>query len=162
MRNHCDRRASAFRFPFARPALFSLLGLMLLAAPTFAQLPPDPEPPEHVFERCVREVRHAVHRCTTANEETTKECLRKIRVLLENGEEERARAVARDCIEVIENRTQRCVRYVRAECQQCIEVLLEMEAPELARKLRSICEHAVEKLHANARRAINAIRSAFD
>ncbi len=121
----------------------------------------DPDA-DAIFERCVAKVRKAVTRCTNANTETTKECLRKIRYLLRVGHEERARALAARCIEEIEVRTRHCVRHIKATCEECIDVLLRIGAPELARRLHRICHNAVDEVNHNARHGIHAIRSAFD
>ena len=129
---------------------------------SFAAQSAQAHDPDAVFERCIAKVRQAVTRCTDANTATTHECLRKIRFLLRHGIVERARAVAARCIDEIKDRTRHCVRYIEATCDECIEVLLRMGAPELARRLDQACDNAVDAVTHNARRGINAIRSAFD
>ncbi len=142
-----------------------VLGALLCPAFQTAQAQVSADPtldPDAVFERCVSRIRQTVTRCRNANAETTQDCLRRIRVLLNAGHEERARAVARRCIEVIETRTQNCVRSIRETCRECIGVLVDLGANELARRLHNACENAVEHVVHNGRRSINAIKSAFD
>ena len=117
--------------------------------------------PEEIAHRCAHRVNHIVHRCNNAASEETHECVRKINALLEQGRVDAAHAVARECIQSATERTRRCVTAVDNTCEECIDILLRLGAPELARRLANICDHAVEGLKTTLQREKNIIREAL-
>jgi len=149
-----------------RLGILALATFAMLAAPQFAAAQtPDAQDtlnPERVAKRCVDSINELAERCVAANVETAHECIRRIHELLEQGDREEAIHVARRCLRVIEERSDDCVDAIHQRCRHCIELLLRLQAPELARRVHNACENAVERVRHSQRRASNAIRSQFD
>lgn len=118
--------------------------------------------PEEVAQHCARRVNQIGDRCTNAVADTTLECVREINHLLDEGEVEAARRVARACIEDIQHIVDVCMEAIEQVCVRCINVLLDdFGAEELAARVRNFCGDALEDLARLERRAINLIRDQF-
>jgi hypothetical protein len=65
-------------------------------------------------------------------------------------------------MKVIKDRTDDCVEAIHHRCRHCIRLLLRLQAPELARRLRRTCGHVVDHVRNSQRRSFNAIKSQFD
>ena len=117
--------------------------------------------PQDIAARCVGEVTETVERCRRAAAAEVKECVPLIRRLVEAGEIERAREVARNCVTSAENRTKRCVDHVHSVCRRCVALLLNLGAPELARRVAFVCEDAVKDLRHILQREKHAIETAL-
>ena len=143
-------------------AMTAVLASQQIATAQTSDVPPDALDPERVAKRCVESINHLADRCVSANSDTAHECIRRINELLEQGEREAARRLARHCLRVIEERSDTCVDKIHHRCRHCIRLLLRLHAPELARRVRHACENAVEHVRHSQRRASNAIRSQFD
>jgi hypothetical protein len=117
--------------------------------------------PQDIAARCVGEVNETVERCRRAAAAEVKECVPLIRRLVEAGEIDRARAVARKCVTSAEERTKRCVDHVHTVCRRCVALLLNLGASELARRVAFICEDAIEDLRHILQREKHAIETAL-
>lgn len=118
--------------------------------------------PEDVAARCADRVEQVVERATNAAMDETHECVRRINALQDQGRHEAARKLAQQCINNATQRTQNAVRYVNEICDECIEVLLRLDAPELARRINHLCDEAVETLRVILQREKNAILDALE
>lgn len=118
--------------------------------------------PEELARRCAAAVNATVERCTKASAKDTRECVQKIRRLLQAGNREGARRVAAACIEKAENRAEACGKHVRRICNACIKRLRELNQPQLARRVATVCSDALEKLRSNLAREKRIIRAALN
>ncbi len=136
--------------------------LMMMVAVSFGMASTaSAHDPEDIAHRCAHRVNQIVHRCNTATAEETHECVRKINALLEQGRVDAAHAVARECIQSATERTRKCIHAVDTTCEECIDILLRLGAPDLARRIANICDHAVEVLKTTLQREKNIIREAL-
>lgn len=140
------------------PAVLLALGFTLLSADASQA---NAASPEEIAARCVAKVNKTVERCTNATSSETQECVRKIRRLLAAGRDRAARRVARECVESLTQRTGNCVEHVKRICDECVEFLLRIGEPQLARRVDNACDDAVEKLRSNLARAKAVIRAAL-
>lgn len=136
-------------------------GLVLLVAGLFATPALQANHAEEFFRNCNDDLEHLTKRCVNRNRETTENCVREIRQLLEQGREEAARHLARRCITRIERQTKLCLNDMEEFCQRCVRRLLHFRAPELARRFRHNCERASGVVHESGRRGIHRIRELF-
>ncbi len=113
-------------------------------------------------QECAEHVQQIVQRCQNAAAKETHECVRRINALQAQGRERAARRVARECIEQATTRTENCVEAVHKICSDCIDVLLFLGEPELARRMHNVCEDAVEKLRGILQREKQAIQAALE
>lgn len=143
-------------------AMFAMLAGQQIASAQTTDVASDTLDPEVIARRCVNSINELAERCVLANVETAHKCIRRINELLEQGELEAAREVARRCLRVIEERSDDCVDEIHRQCRHCIQLLLRLNAPELARRVHNACENAVEHVRHSQRRTSNAIRSQFD
>ena len=111
--------------------------------------------PEDVAARCADKVEQIVERATH-------ECVRRINALQDKGRHEAAAELARECITNATQRTHNAARYVNEICDECVEVLLRLDAPQLARRINHLCDEAVETLRAILQREKNAILDALE
>lgn len=125
------------------------------------QVQPYPDPAQEVFDECVQSLRHLVARCDNANADTVHEAIRRITDLLNQGKRKEARIVAARAIAKVENTTDLCIEEAHERCRRCVNALVDLNAPELARELVDVCKHVVRLLGAHEERAINAIKGAF-
>ena len=150
-----------------RFGILALATLIMLSSQPFASaqttdVPPDRLDPERVARRCINSINELAERCVAANVETAHKCIRRINELLEEGDRHEARHVAHRCIHVINDRSDACVDEIHRRCRHCIELLLRLQSPELARRVHNACENAVERVRHSQRRTTNAIKSLFD
>ena len=139
-------------------SLCTVAGLVLLSANSASAH----SSPEEIAARCVETIHKAVERCTTATATETQLCVRTIRRLRAAGNERAAHRVARECVESLTNRTINCVTHIQGHCDRCVEFLLNIDRPKLARRVDAACDAAVAKLRDNLNRAKNAIYSALN
>lgn len=137
-------------------AFCATLGLLMVTNTASAHTSP-----EDLAARCVGAVNGIVDRCQNAAADETKECLHKIRRLLADGNEQAARRVAADCIESATERTENCGKRVNRICDECIDQLVSLGAPQLARRVNNACEAAISDLRSTLQREKNAIQNAF-
>jgi hypothetical protein len=116
---------------------------------------------ERVFNRCVERIHQITERVTNAQRETLRECLPRIKRLLDMGEIEEARYVARRCIGKLDSLTEAGIGALRETCRPCLERLRELKAYRLAERLSRICEESAQQLNQQNRRARNAIVDLF-
>jgi hypothetical protein len=101
-------------------------------------------------------------RCTNAIIDETLECLRVINALLEEGNVERAREVAEECIRRVHNLADLGIEAIGDVAARCINILLnEYGAERLAHRVRAHAAEAIEDIEHLERRAVNAIRAQF-
>lgn len=117
--------------------------------------------PERVFEQCVVRITRISAACTEKNAAIVQECLPLVRRLIADGQDERAARVARRCVGAIDDNSDGCVREIQQLCRRCVNALVELESPELARQLAQGCDRVVTAIRLNQRRARNAIISAL-
>ena len=148
-----------------RLGLLTIATIAMLVSPQLAtaQTPDtaDTLNPERVAKRCVDSINQLAERCVSANVDTAHECIRRINELLDQGDEEGARRVAARCLHAIEVRSDDCVDEIHRRCRHCIELLLRLQAPELARRVHNACQDAVEHVRHSQRRTSHAIRAQF-
>ena len=137
-------------------AFCAAAGLMMITSTASAQTTP-----EDLAARCVKLVNKTVDRCQNAAADETKDCVRKIRRLKADGKERDARRVARECIRSATTRTENCVNRVNRICNVCIDKLVNLGAPKLARRVNNVCEDAVSDLRSTLQREKNQIRKAL-
>lgn len=128
------------------------------------EVPPDQQPPspQQIARRCVAAVNQATERCIKANASVVHRCLPRLRELLAAGEREEAIKLARRCVTRIREQTEACNRHIRELCEKCIRVLIRLESPTLARRVRRHCAGSLEAVNRSAERATNAITQLFD
>ncbi|WP_339727002.1 hypothetical protein [uncultured Gimesia sp.] len=137
-------------------AFCATLGLLMVTSTASAQTSP-----EDLAARCVGAVNGTVERCQNAAADETQECLQKIRRLLADGRERAAHRVAAECVESATERTEKCAQRVNRICDACIDQLVNLGEPQLARRVNMVCKDAISKLRSTLQREKNAIRSAF-
>lgn len=74
----------------------------------------------------------------------------------------RRQSWARECITNATQRAHNAARYVNEICDECIDVLLRLDAPQLARRINHLCGEAVETLRVILQREKNAILDALE
>ncbi len=117
--------------------------------------------PERVAAHCIEDIRAIVDRCTDAAAHETRACVRRINALQEQGRDDAAALVARECIESARQRTRRCIDEIRNVCTRCIEFLLEVGEPDLAARVRWNCGVGIKDVESVLARATNAIQTAL-
>ncbi len=117
--------------------------------------------PDDVAARCADQVEQVVERATNAARDETHMCVRRINALQDQGRDEAAKKVARECITNATQRTHNAARHVHAICDECIELLLRLDAPQLARRINHLCDEAVETLRVILQREKHAILDAL-
>jgi hypothetical protein len=124
---------------------------------------PDREPPEDFAERCLREVSTEAIHCIEMTADITRECVARIRRLLDEGKTDDARALAEQCISDLYAHTDECYLVLQEQCEWCIDILVrEYEAPDLAEKMARACEEWQVALVTAEEAAIAAIRLALE
>ena len=118
--------------------------------------------PERIAHRCAEYVNGIVDRCRNAAADETQECVQQIRELLAEGRYEAARELAHECIRHATARTDACVDHVIEICRRCIDVLLDLGEPQLARRVANVCEDAIDELRHILEREKHAILAALD
>lgn len=139
-------------------ALCATTGLLLSASNTAMA---DDQSPERIAARCVDAIDDTVDRCAHAAAKETHECVREIRRLLAAGRIRAAHRVARACVRSATDRTEHCADRVELICDVCIDILLDMGEPQLARRVNNACNDAIERLRSILQREKNAIRTAL-
>lgn len=119
------------------------------------------ENPERIAHRCATYVNGIVDRCENAAAEETQECVEQIRELLAAGREEAAHELARECIRNATARTDACIEHVIMVCHRCIDLLVDLGEPQLARRVANFCEGTIEDLEHILARETHAIRQAL-
>ena len=117
--------------------------------------------PDQIAAHCVRSVKQLSDRCVEANADTARDCIRKIKRLLEAGERHEAAHVARRCVHRIHLQSDNCVEAIHEHCRRCIDVLTELGAHELARHVRQACLRSIDRVRDSERRAVHAIGELF-
>jgi len=143
---------------FARITTLFLLGCTLICC---TESNASAQDAEAVFRRCVERINQINERVTNAQRETVRECVPRIRRLLEMGEIEEARHVARRCIAKLDSITDSGLQALRDTCGPCLERLRRLKAYRLAERLARICEENAHQLKHQNRRAQNIIRELF-
>lgn len=138
-------------------ALTTVLGLMLVTETVSAHTAPD-----DLAARCVAKVDQTIDRCESAAADETAECLHQIRRLLADGQEQAARRVATNCIESATERAEKCAKYMKRLCNECIDQLVNLGATEMARRVNQVCEDAILDIRLILQREKNAIQNAID
>ena len=142
---------------------FGVSWLVLLCAfvqPAVAQdvLPVDPDA---LVERCIARITRIAEESAEYNRTTAARCVRHIHALLEAGEVERARRVARHCIRLINHHSGRSATAIRHTCRRCVRALHEFGAEDLAARVAEACERAIARVRGSQQAAIAAIEGAF-
>lgn len=137
-------------------ALCAAAGLMMVTSTASAQVSPD-----DVAARCVSKINGIVDRCQSASAKETTECVKTIRRLLAVGRDRAARRVAAECIRSATARAEKCGDRVKRICDACVDTLLGMGAPQLARRVDAACDDAIESLRATLQREKTIIRNAL-
>jgi len=138
--------------------LTAAVAMLMVAGQQQAQA----QDPREILDNCSEELREIVRRCVTRNADTTKETVRKVKALLEQGNRERARAVAARGKRQLAADTDQCVEKIHMLCRRCVNALLDANAPRAARHFREACENAVEKVRQSERRGCHAIEEALE
>ncbi len=137
----------------------AVVALMCMALAPVARA--DHVSAEEIAKRCVVTANRLADRCVASNAATTQRALAAIRKLLEEGKEDAAIRTARRAAGIITSQSDLCVRQIRQMCDRCIEVLLRLDHPELARRVHAACGDAVERVRHSQRRALSALRNAL-
>ncbi len=116
---------------------------------------------ERMAQLCAQHVEQTVQRATLAATEETRECVRRIVALKEQGQHDEALRLARECMQRATNRTEKAVEYVTQICNRCIAALLAHDEPELARRIDRLCSEAIATLRSLLQRQRNAIHDAL-
>lgn len=117
---------------------------------------------EAFAQECLHELREHTHGCVEEMSRVLINCLEEIRALLDGGNEEDARALAKRCISRIEDIGDECASNLASKCEECVAILLERYDDEkLARRLKAVCTELVMFVESAQRRAIQAIKSEF-
>ena len=137
--------------------LTAAVAMLLVGQPKSAQA----QNPQEILDTCSEELREIVVRCVDRNFDTTRECVRRINDLLNQGNVQEARIVAERCKNKLAEDTQQCVDAIHMLCRRCVNALLDANALRAARHFVEACENAVETVRNSQRRGTNAIEDAL-
>lgn len=141
-----------------------LTALTLLTAGAFC-LPATPASAhgaDDVIRECTEAVEQAVERTRNAVASDVERCVRAIKKHKRNGDEAKARRVARKCIRRINNVVDAADEHIRGICARCVNALLDFGEVELAERFRNWCADQLEKVQAIGKRGRRAIREALN
>jgi hypothetical protein len=137
-----------------------LLALLCLVAVPRATAQPEPDPQE-IAQRCIERANAMAAHRVQRNFAVAEECVAAIEELIEAGEIEAARRVARRCVHGIVVRSHHTVRHIQANCARCIHVLIFLGEPELAQAVGEACANAVGAVRESRHVAVQAILEAL-
>ena len=135
-----------------------LLGCILICCTESNVIAQDAEV---VFNRCVHRLGQINESVTNAQRRTLRECVPRIKRLLEMGEIEEARHVAQRCRARLDSLAERGIGALRDTCRPCLQRLRELEAYALARRLLERCQTHAQQLAQQNQRAKNIISELF-
>lgn len=123
----------------------TILLVALWNMPVWAQRSSTSAPePDQIAKRCSIRMKHIAGHTSRRMHGITNHCVRVITVLLANGHDQQADAVAQRCSRVIDRQSARGVRYVGATADRCVTALEELDAPdELIAAVRDAAMQAV-------------------
>lgn len=138
--------------------------LAVLAAGTFC-VPATPvvaHDTDDIIEKCTTEVRTTVRRLKSSVAEDVERCTRAIKRYKAAGQPGKARRVARNCIERINEQTRAAHEHVQSVCARCVHILLEFGEVEAAERFRAWCGEKLQDIERIGKRGRRAIREALD
>lgn len=118
--------------------------------------------PEEKAARCVRALEQILERNRSIAAEQTRECVRHINALQAQGNDDAAIRVARQCIASARERTANASALAKRICNACIEELIRLGEPQLARRVNHKCESVTEELRMVLQRQTHAIQKALN
>ena len=140
---------------------FAMLTSLVMVQPVVAQ--DDGDDAARIIRKCVRELETRSKRVAEANGNTAKATARLVRRLLNAGQEERAKRVARRGINVIKERSRKAQANLSKLCKRCAKAAREAGATEEQMAiLKRACAAAKKRVHVSAERGIKLILSQFD
>ncbi|MEE2639278.1 MAG: hypothetical protein VX768_01510 [Planctomycetota bacterium] len=117
--------------------------------------------PQDVFSRGARQIVSITERHENATSDVTSRCLPRIRRLLKSGNYNEARTTADRCITELGEILDSARTALRTTCERCIDALVQMGAPDLARDIHDLCVRASSRMKDVHDRAVNAIQDLF-
>ena len=137
---------------------------LLLATEAWAGARPRPKPnvdPERIAAKCVQRAKAVAAHCDVVNQRVVDACVAKIDELLAQGLVEQAEARAKRGIHRVNRVSIMCARVIRRNCQACVRVLIILDRPDLARRVKAACEKEVEAVRQSRVDAVAAIEGAL-
>ena len=118
--------------------------------------------PENLAARCVAELEEIRQRNEIAAADQTEACVRTINALQAQGRDEAAIQVARQCVSAARERTEDAASLANRICNACVDQLLSLGYPDLARRVNHKCDSVLENLRSVLQRQIFAIKQALE
>ncbi len=117
---------------------------------------------ERILQRCAHRIKRLAVACADSNAAISNRCVNVIRMLLANGQDVLARRVARFCLQLVNSRTDRCIRAIQTLCRRCHLAMAAAGATQAQLlDLRMLCARAIDHVEASRQNCIDDIRSLF-
>lgn len=126
--------------------------------------PPIPGPGERRAWRCAGAVTKTALRCTQFNSRKANFVVKEIKQLLVRNRpnaKRQAHALTRRCARVINRKSDRAIKAINHLCGRCIDRLLNLDRPDLARRIHVLCADKAKVIKDSQREALAMIRSAL-
>lgn len=141
------------------------LAVLALAAPgirmAVAQDAPPPDPVA-IARRCIHHVTMLANTCVQQNLETARALAPRIQALLEQGETQKARAVAARGIQAVNARSRECLGAIQAACERCTKAIADAGGtPEMIEAVKAACRRQAERVERSRHAAVELIRKAL-
>ena len=117
--------------------------------------------PEDLAADCVESVQRLVDRYENDAASSTRECIRKINALQSAGREEAAIQAARACVTGATRKATLVGETIQSIRERCTNLLVDMGAFSLARRVDSACGDAISQIRSTLERQKEAIRGAL-
>ncbi|HMO16072.1 MAG TPA: hypothetical protein PKD64_18335 [Pirellulaceae bacterium] len=117
---------------------------------------------QRVFNAGSEELRVIVSECNDRIKDITQRCIPQIRRLLAGGHQSEAAHLAFQCVTEIRETVRRSTIRIEVLCSRVINRLLELGAPNLARRFHDRCLKGQASISNAGQRAEHAIRSLFN
>ena len=118
--------------------------------------------PEELATECVDAVQSLVDRYENDAASSTRECVRKINALQAAGRDEAAIQVARECVSTATRKARLVGEYIESIRDRCTDVLVDMGAFGLARRVDSACSDSLKQVRNALERQEYAISQAVE
>jgi len=126
--------------------------------------PPVPGPGERLARRCAGAVTKIAYKCVTFNKPKADFAVPAIKRLLASDRpnaKKLAHTIAKRCARAINHKSDRALKAIKRICDRCIDRLLGLNRPDLARHLSALCDDKDKEVEDSRQDAIAMIRSAM-
>ncbi len=118
--------------------------------------------PEQIARACVAFSQRTANHSIAHNHVDADRTVFKVKALLKAGKPGAARQAAANGIERITRRSDNHVERIKQRCELTVDVLLELGARGLAKRVRAACAEDVARIRDSQKRTITRIKDAFD